>query len=118
MTLPTDPACADLVTFGGTLTVTCQGCHRSADFTPLQAVLKFGEAAREADVIRKLRCNGCGRRGRIDAGWFRASFGFPLEAWMTPEEIASIDAAAKWEEEQRSQFAAAVPTPRKSRSRR
>lgn len=99
------------------MTVTCQGCRRRTTFTALQAVLKFGDDATESAVVRRLRCEGCGKRGRTDSGWFRASFGFPVSAWLTPDQLADVEDAAKFDEQQRSQFAEDHPaaTPRRKR---
>lgn len=101
---PPDPSCRDLVLFDGTLTIICKGCRNRTSFTSLQASLKFGDDAREADVVRRIRCSGCNRRGRQEPTWFTASFGFPPSAWWTPEQLEDQRKAAEFSGRDRSQF--------------
>lgn len=93
---PENPTCRDLLTYGGTLSFVCQGCHNHSDLTGTQACAIFGDDATEADVIRRVKCGGCGKRGRTDPTWLRVFFGWPLECYFTAEEIADFDRAAAW----------------------
>jgi len=51
---------------GDLLKVTCEACDHIALLTPESLLLRLGgnRAAKVLDLTQRLRCRGCGRRGR------------------------------------------------------
>ncbi len=65
---------------GDFVKVDCAACHHVALLTP-EALLRQGltPAAKVLDLAGRLRCRGCGRRGRaVAAAHNKPAFGFQL----------------------------------------
>ena len=47
-----------------TLRIACEGCGRSAGWTRTEAFQRLGPDATPADIRWRLRCDGCGEKGK------------------------------------------------------
>lgn len=64
------PVIADMVERRQRLEVWCGRCHRCEQIAPERAVELLGANVTFPDAQRRLRCSGCGARGR--ERWIRA----------------------------------------------